>query len=223
MICIAIDGPSGSGKSTVAKALAKKLNFLFLDTGALYRTVAYYFKTKNVNFNSNSEVEEALNNISIKILSSDQGQRILLRGKDITSEIRSEEISLMSSKVAAIFKVREYLLETQRAIAGKNNVIMEGRDIGTAVMPDAEVKIFLTASPELRAKRRHLQLNDESIQPEKVLKDLIERDNKDLARKICPLKIAEDAILFDSSKLTLEETIDNLLKIIKERIKFLNE
>ena len=223
MICIAIDGPSGSGKSTVAKALAKRLSFLFLDTGALYRTVAYYFKTKNVNFNSNSEVKEALNDISIKILSSDQGQRILLGGKDITSEIRNEEISVMSSKVAAISKVREHLLEIQRAIAKENNVIMDGRDIGTAVMPDAEVKIFLTASPELRAKRRYLQLNDKSIQPEKVLEDLIKRDKQDSTREICPLRIAEDAILFDSSKFTLEETIDNLLKIIKERIKSLNE
>ncbi len=223
MICIAIDGPSGSGKSTVAKALAKKLNFLFLDTGALYRTVAYYFKVKNVNFSLSSEVEKALDEISIKILSSDKGQRILLSGKDITSEIRNEEISVISSKIAAIPKVREHLLKMQRAIARKNNIIMDGRDIGTAVVPNAEVKIFLTASPELRAKRRYLQLNDESIRMEKVLEDLIIRDEKDSTRKICPLRRAEDAILFDSSEFTLEETIDNLLKIIKERIKTLNE
>ena len=218
MICIAIDGPSGSGKSTVSKMIADNLGFIDVNTGALYRAIAYYLKINNIDYKDVNKVCEVLNLIDIKIYGSNE--KIFLNGKDISSQIRSEDISRISSKISSYPKVREYLLETQRKIAKNNNVVMDGRDIGTVVIPHADVKIFLTALPEIRAKRRYNQLKEEQIKFKKLLEDLNKRDYEDIHRKISPLKIADDAIIFDNSKYTVEETVNKLLSIIKEYVKF---
>ena len=148
MKCIAIDGPAGSGKSTISKILAKKLGFINVDTGALYRAIAYYVKSNNINYNSNNDVKNVLGNIEIKLKNSDENQIVILNGEDITDKIRSEDISMIASKVSSFAEVREFLLDLQRNIARYNNVVMDGRDIGTTVIPNANIKIFLTASSQ---------------------------------------------------------------------------
>lgn len=220
MISIAIDGPSGSGKSSISKVLAKKLGFISLDTGALYRTIAYFLKNRNVNYKDENSVTQNLQYINMNLRYLNSSQRVFLNDKDVTNDIRSEEISMISSHISAMPCVRNYLLEFQRNMAKKHNIIMDGRDIGTVILPDADVKIFLTASPEVRAKRRYLQLieSGEKAEYNAIVADVIKRDFNDTHRKISPLKQANDAIFFDSSEYDFEQTVDNLLKIIKERI-----
>lgn len=222
MISIAIDGPSGSGKSTISKCLAKKFGFISLDTGALYRAIAYFLKSKKVDYTDENLVAENLKNMNISLKYLNSAQKVFLDDIDITDKIRSEDISMVSSQISSMRCVREYLLKIQRDMADKNNIIVDGRDIGTVILPNATVKIFLTASPEIRAQRRYDQLlvSGEKSDYNDVLCDVMKRDFNDTHRKISPLKQAEDAILFDSSGYTFEETVDRLFKIIKERIAY---
>ncbi len=224
-MCVAIDGPAGSGKSTVSKMLARKLsfkNFINLDTGALYRAIAFYFLENNLNINKigNLELKNILNNIEIKIKNSNFEQEIFLNNINITHKIRTEEISKMSSEVAGNLIVREYLLDLQRNFAKNNNVIMDGRDIGTVIAPNANVKIFLTASIEKRAKRRYLDLtkNNKNINYESVLEDLKTRDKNDISRRVSPLKISHDYVIIDNSDYDLEKTANVIFDIIMERV-----
>lgn len=217
MISIAIDGPSGSGKSTISKEVAQKLGFLHIDTGALYRTIAYYVFENQTRID---KVPEVLNKININLKFQDNRQIVFLNGKDVSEKIRTPEISSLASKVSKIEEVRRFLLKT-RDLAKENNVIMDGRDIGTTILPNADVKIFLTASSETRAKRRYLQLLESGVKCEysEILKNVIERDNQDINRKISPLKKADDAILLDTSNLTFSESIDKIIEIIKSNLK----
>lgn len=225
MISIAIDGPSGSGKSSISKYLAKKLHFVSVDTGALYRSIAYYFFKNNIDYNLESNVSENLKNIDIDVKYSDNNQLVFLNNENITDNIRSDEVSMISSKISSMACVREYLLSLQRNIALKNNIIMDGRDIGTVVLPNADVKIFLTASPKSRAQRRYEQLlkSYPNITFSEVLKNINKRDFNDMHRKISPLKPAKDAIIFDNSKYTFNESVNHILTKIKERVNFETE
>ena len=217
MISIAIDGPSGSGKSTISKEAAQKLGFLHIDTGALYRAIAYFVFENKIPL---GKVPEALNKINIDLKFQDGHQLVFLNGKDVSGKIRTPEISSLASQVSKIKEVRKFLLETQRNLAEKNNVIMDGRDIGTTVLPNANVKIFLTASSETRARRRYLQLLESGIDCDysEILEKVIERDNQDINREISPLKKADDAILLDTSNLTFSESIDKIIEIIKSNL-----
>lgn len=220
MISIAIDGPSGSGKSTISKCLAKRLRFVSLDTGALYRAIAYFLKIKKTDYKNEKLVAQELKNINISLRYLNSVQRVFLDDNDITNNIRSEDISMISSCISSMKCVREYLLKFQRDMADKHDIIMDGRDIGTVILPNATVKIFLTASPEIRAQRRYKELSEsgEKVSYNEVLNDVMKRDFNDTTRKISPLRQAEDAILFDSSKYNFEQTVDKLFEIIKERI-----
>lgn len=222
MISIAIDGPSGSGKSSISKCLARKLGFVHVDTGALYRTIAYHLRKNNVDYSRPEKVCENLKNIDIKVKFEDNNQNVFLNGVNVTNKIRFADISMVSSRISSMPSVRKFLLDLQRNIAKENNVIMDGRDIGTVVLPNSEVKIFLTASPEVRAKRRYKQTaaDDPKINFSDVLKNINERDFNDTHREISPLKISNDAVVFDNSDLTFDQTVNSILKIIKERINF---
>lgn len=222
MISIAIDGPSGSGKSSISKCLAKKLGFVHVDTGALYRTIAYYLCKNNVDYSNSEKVCENLKDIDIKVKFSNNNQNVFLNGVNVTDKIRSADISIASSRISSMPLVRKFLLDLQKDIAKENNVIMDGRDIATVVLPNSEVKIFLTASPEVRAKRRYNQMvaDDPKINFSDVLKNINERDFNDTHREISPLKISDDAVVFDNSDLTFDQTVNSILKIIKERINF---
>lgn len=222
MISIAIDGPSGSGKSSISKCLAKKLGFVHVDTGALYRTIAYHLCKNNVDYSSSKKVCENLKNIDIKVKFENNNQNVFLNGVNVTDKIRSAEISMVSSRISSMPLIRKFLLDLQRNIAKENNVIMDGRDIATVVLPNSEIKIFLTASPEVRAKRRYNQMvaDDPEINFSDILKNINERDFNDTHREISPLKISDDAIVFDNSDLTFDQTVNSILKIIKERINF---
>ena len=217
MISIAIDGPSGSGKSTLSKEVAQKLGFLHIDTGALYRAIAYYVFENQVQVD---DVHEVLNNINIDLKFQNGQQKVILNGKDVSEKIRTPEISTLSSQVSKIKEVRDFLLKTQRDLAKENDVIMDGRDIGTAILPNATVKIFLTASSETRAKRRYLQLTQSGVKCDysQILKGVVERDNQDMNREISPLKKADDAILFDTTNLNFDESIAQIIRIIKTHI-----
>ena len=219
-IRIAIDGPSGAGKSTLARSAAGKLGYLYVDTGAIYRTVGYYAHTHRIDPKDEAAVTACLPEVTVELAYGRDGlQCMLLNGEDVTGAIRLPEISLCASAVSAHPGVRGFLLEMQRKLAREHSVIMDGRDIGTEVLPDAEVKIFLTASPEARARRRCLELEQRGMpQPyEKVLQEIEERDWNDIHRPIAPLRQAEDAVLLDTTDLDFQESEAALLSIIRER------
>lgn len=220
MIAVAIDGPAGAGKSTVAKAVAKQLGFLYVDTGALYRTVGLNFSKLGFNTDLNCNIENVLNKTDISIKYINGVQHVFLNGEDVLNEIRTPMASMMASAVSAKPQVREFLLEMQRKLARENNVIMDGRDIGTVVLPEARVKIFLTASPQVRAQRRFKELCDkgEKVVYTDVLNDIIKRDYNDSNRKIAPLKPAEGSVTVDTSDKSLEESVNVISNIIKSSL-----
>lgn len=217
MIAIAIDGPAGAGKSTIARRAAAELGFIYADTGALYRTVGLAATRNETDLNNAKELNELLSSVKVELKFIDGVQHIFLDNEDVSEDIRTPEASMMASKVSAIPAVREYLLELQRDLANKNNVIMDGRDIGTVVLPHAQIKIFLTASAEIRAERRFKELTEKGIKVnfEDVLNDIIERDYNDSHRAIAPLKPAEDSITVDTSNDSLEQAIERLLTVIR--------
>lgn len=216
-INIAIDGPAGAGKSTIAKMAAKELGYIYVDTGALYRTIALYMH-ENV-ISDNDKIVASLGKCDVKLAYIDGQQRVFLGDRDVSEDIRKPEISMGASKVSAIPQVREHLFNLQKKMAEENNVIMDGRDIGTVVLPNADVKIFLTASAEERANRRFKELSEKPNCPcyEEILSDIIERDKNDMNRPVAPLKQAEDAVLVDSTTLTLEQSAQKIKEIILER------
>ncbi|MCI8813046.1 MAG: (d)CMP kinase [Oscillibacter sp.] len=219
-IRIAIDGPSGAGKSTLARAIAGKLGYLYVDTGAIYRTVGYYARGRGLDLKDGEAVAAALPEVTVEMAYGEDGlQHMLLNGEDVTEAIRLPEISLCASAVSAHPGVRAFLLEMQRKLAREHSVIMDGRDIGTVVLPDAEVKIFLTASPEARARRRCLELEQRGTpQPyQEVLREIGERDRSDTNRSVAPLRQADDAVLLDTTALDFQESEAALLAIIRER------
>lgn len=219
MINVAIDGPAGAGKSTIAKAAAKQLNYIYVDTGALYRTIAYNAVMNNVIDDTNGIIA-MLDNTKVELKYIDGVQAVFLNAEDVSSFIRTPEISMGASKVSAIPEVREFLLSLQQEIAKENDVIMDGRDIATVVLPNADVKIFLFASPECRAERRYKELVEkgENVTFDEVLEDVNKRDYQDSHREIAPLKPSEDSIMLDTSKLNLDESIELVIKTIKENI-----
>jgi len=220
MYQIAIDGPSGAGKSSLAKALAKKLGFIYVDTGALYRTVGYYAASRGASTEVAEEVVKLLPEISLSLAYENGTQTVILNGENVGDRIRTPEASMQASNVSKIPEVRAFLLDTQRSIAEKNSVIMDGRDIGTVILPNADVKIFLVSSFETRAERRVKELREKGIETsyEEVLADMIARDKQDSTRKIAPAVPAEDAVHLDNSLLTFEETVDAAMAIISSRI-----
>ena len=220
MFKVAIDGPSGAGKSSIAKTVAKELGFVYIDTGAMYRTAALACIEQGISIKENPEkAVEIVNNISIDIDYIDGEQRIFLNGSDVSDKIRTPEVSMGASDVSAIGEVRKKLVSMQRDLAGAKNVIMDGRDIATSVLPDADVKIFLTASDKERANRRFRELTEkgEEVSYEDVLFDIIKRDKQDTTRAISPLKQAEDATLLDTSDLTFIESVEAVLKLINNK------
>lgn len=219
MINVAIDGPAGAGKSTIAKAAAKQLNYIYVDTGALYRTIAYNAVMNNVIDDTNGIIA-MLDNTKVELKYIDGVQAVFLNGEDVSAFIRTPEISMGASKVSAIPEVRAFLLSLQQEIAKENDVIMDGRDIATVVLPNADVKIFLFASPECRAERRYKELVEkgENVTYDEVLEDVNKRDYQDSHREIAPLKPSEDSIMLDTSKLNLDESIELVIKTIKENI-----
>ena len=218
---IAIDGPAGAGKSTIAKALAKELGYYYVDTGAIYRTVAYFLDLLGVSPKDADGVERYIDELTIQIEYDEEGkQHMIMNGMDVTGEIRTQDISQKASLVSAHAVVREVLLDMQRDVAKAHNVIMDGRDIGTVVLPKADVKIFLTATPEVRAKRRTAELIEkgQKAEYEVVLKEIIQRDYQDTHREIAPLKMARDSIKLDTSELNIEGVLAEMKKIIAEKI-----
>ncbi len=217
-IAIAIDGPAGAGKSTIAKAAAKALGYIYVDTGAMYRALGLFALRNSIEPDNRESVKELLEKAEVTLSRNEKGEQlVILNGEDVSSLIRTEQVSMAASKISAIPEVRAFLLDLQRDMAKKYNVIMDGRDIGTVVLPDAKVKIFLTASAEIRAKRRYdeLILKGDNVVYEDVLADVIKRDDNDMNRPIAPLKPAEDSILVDTSKLSLQESIDLLINTIE--------
>lgn len=219
MIQIAIDGPSGAGKSTVAKAVAKKLGIIYVDTGALYRTVGFYVRSKDVDPKDAEAVEALLPEIDVELKYENGTQIVCLNGEHLGDRIRTPEMSMYASAVSAIPAVRAFLLETQRKIARENSVIMDGRDIGTVILPDADVKIFLTASDECRATRRRDELLAKGIETtyEEVLADMQKRDSDDRNRAVAPAVAAPDAIVVDNSWMNVEESTDAVIKLVREK------
>ena len=219
MINVAIDGPAGAGKSTVAKAAAKELGYIYVDTGALYRTIALNAVRHGI-LNDTEKIEAMLSDTKVELKFADGVQSVYLNGENVSGLIRTPEISMGASVVSAIPKVRAFLLDLQRDIAKKNNVIMDGRDIATVVLPNADVKIFLFASPECRAKRRYDELIEkgESVTFDEGLDDVNKRDYQDSHREIAPLKPSEDSVMADTSELDLNGSVELVVDIIKERI-----
>ena len=221
VINVAIDGPAGAGKSTISRKAAAELGFIYIDTGALYRTVGLNALRKGVDIQDDEAVISTLNDeLKVELKFIDGEQRMFLCGEDVSDEIRTPEASMAASRVSAVPKVREYLFDLQKNLAKSNNCIMDGRDIGTVVLPEADVKIFLTASPEARAERRYKELIEKGMEAsyEEVLADMVKRDYDDSHRAIAPLKQADDAILCDTSEIDLQQSIDLIISTIKDNI-----
>lgn len=221
LINVAIDGPAGAGKSTIAKAVAKKLGYCYIDTGALYRAIAYYIIKHEIDYDSGANF---LRDINIEVKFIDDSQHIFLNSVDVTDELRTEEISMLTSKISSKKYIRDFLLDLQRTIASKNKVIMDGRDIGSVVLPNAHVKIFLTAAPEKRAERRFIELSEKNISCsyDEILRAIVERDNNDINREIAPLKKVDNAILIDTSNLSLDESVQAVYDVIIKAINIQN-
>lgn len=222
MISIAIDGPAGAGKSTIANAVAKQLEYIYADTGALYRSIALNAINSGTNTDNEAEINELLSNTKVEIKFIDGEQRVFLNSQDVSDKIRTTEVSMMASKVSAIAAVRDFLLELQRGLARENNVIMDGRDIGTVVLPQAQVKIFLTASAQCRAKRRYkdyLAAGNTKESYEQILADIQQRDYNDSHRAVAPLKPAEDSVIVDTSDDTLEQSVEKITAVVNSKIK----
>lgn len=219
-INIAIDGPAGAGKSTISKALAKRLSFVYIDTGALYRAIGIFALRNDVKTDAAAEVTPLLEQIDLKLNYVDKAQRVILNGEDVSDEIRTPPASMAASNVSAIPEVRVFLLSLQRDIAKNNDCIMDGRDIGTVILPKAQIKIFLTASPEERAKRRYAELKEKGfdVDFEELLAEIKQRDHNDSTREIAPLKPASDSIIYDSTGNELEESIEGLYQIIRGKL-----
>lgn len=219
MISVAIDGPSAAGKSTIAKLAAKELGFIYVDTGAMYRAIGYFMKAKNINLKDKKNIIKALKEINIDINYIEDQQHIYLNNEDVSEKIRANEISMAASAVSSIKEVRDFLLDKQRNLAKTRDIIMDGRDIGTVVLPNAQVKIFLTASLKSRADRRFKELKEKNVDISfnEIYNDIKKRDENDINRKIAPLKQAEDAIKLDTSDLTLPQAVDEVINIIKTK------
>ncbi len=217
---IAIDGPAGAGKSTIAKLAAAKLGFVYVDTGAMYRSIALYVIRHNVDPDNDEDMTNALDEIDINLSYEEGTQHIFLNSEDVSSAIRQEQVGNMASKVATKPAVRAKLLDLQRGLAKKQDVIMDGRDIGSFVLPDAELKIYLTASADERAKRRYNELVSKGQTPEleQIKQDIIARDYQDMNREIAPLVQAEDAVLIDSSDMTIDEVADRIITLCRQSV-----
>lgn len=220
-VSVAIDGPVGAGKSTIARAAAARLGFIYVDTGALYRSVGLFCHRRGVDMTKPADIAAQLGEISLKICIVDSVQHILLNGEDVSEAIRLPEISMAASAVSPVPQVRAALLDMQKGFAESNNVIMDGRDIGTVVLPNANVKIFLTASPEIRARRRYDELTakGQKVSYEDVLSDLKQRDYNDSHRAVSPLRAAEDAVIADTSELDFEQSVELVCGIIEKRLR----
>ena len=220
-IRIAIDGPSGSGKSTLAKNLARELGLVYVDTGALYRSVGLYVMRAGIDPQAAIQVIEALDKISLELVYNEKGQRVILCGEDVSDLIRTNEISMYASTVSAIPMVRKFLLEIQKKMAANGNVVMDGRDIGTVIMPDADVKLFLESNTQARARRRFEELaaKGHNYTEQEIYNDIVKRDKKDSGREVAPAVPADDAIFIDNSEFTPEETLNHALNIIREKLK----
>ncbi len=220
-INIAIDGPSGAGKSTLSRKLAERLNYIYVDTGALYRTVGLYILRKKIDPSDVEKVEAALPEIEVSLRYINGEQYVYLNGEDVSSDIRIHEVSQYASLVSAVPAVRRFLFETQRRLAEEHDVIMDGRDIGTVVLPDAEVKIFLTASAEVRAQRRYNELLErgQQVSYKQVLADVCRRDEQDMNRSVAPLKPAEDSVIVDTSDCSFDESLALLYQTVQERLR----
>lgn len=215
-INVAIDGPAGAGKSSIARAVASGLGYIYVDTGALYRAIAYYAISRQADLKVSSQIISLLGEIDIALRHENGEQRVFVNSQDVSDLIRSPEVSMGASAVSAVPEVRSFLLDLQRKIAAGNNVIMDGRDIGTVVLPDAQLKIYLTASVEERAARRYAQIKDvqTGIKIEDICADIIKRDNADMNRETAPLRQAEDAVLIDSTDMTIDQVIEKICELI---------
>ncbi len=218
MYNIAIDGPAGAGKSTIAKKAAKKLDFIYVDTGAMYRAIALYFIRNGVNAEDEKTLSEKCGDIDVSIDYVDGAQQVILNGENVNDLIRTEQVSMMTSDISKYPAVREKLLNLQRQLAAQKNVIMDGRDIGTCVLPAAKTKIFLTASARERARRRYKEQVERGIECDidQIEKDIIARDKQDMNREIAPLKQAEDAVLIDSSDMNIEQVVDAIIEVFEK-------
>ena len=215
---IAIDGPAGAGKSTIAKRLAKKLGFIYVDTGAMYRAMAYYFLQHNIDAKDENAIAAACPDVDVTITYENGEQQVLLKGENVNGVIRNEEVGNMASSTSVYPVVRKKLVELQRQLAKSADVIMDGRDIGTCVLPDAQVKIYLTASSATRAKRRYDELTEKGVSCDlaEIEKDIIDRDYRDMHRETSPLRQAEDAVLVDSSEMNIDEVVDAIYQVYSE-------
>lgn len=217
--CIAVDGPAGAGKSTIAKMIAKKMNLIYVDTGAMYRAMAYYMVSEKVNLDNPEEISAKCQSADIRIIYENNEQVVILNGENVNPYLRTEETGKAASVVSAIGAVRTKLVELQQRMAEHTDLIMDGRDIGTCVLPKAQLKIYLTASSRVRALRRYNELiaKGEVCNLDEIEVDIIDRDNRDMTREISPLKQAEDAILVDTSDMTIEEVVDTIVSFAQEK------
>lgn len=216
---IAIDGPAGAGKSTIARKVAKELDFIYVDTGAMYRAMALYFLRQGIAGNEEEKIASVCGQIQVSIEYADGEQQVLLNGENVNGLIRTEEVSMMTSDTSKYPAVREKLLDLQRELAASRNVIMDGRDIGTCVLPDADLKVYLTASSAERARRRYLEQKERGVECDldQIEKDIIARDEQDMNRKVSPLRQAEDAVLVDSSHMTIDEVVAEIIRLYRAK------